>query len=366
LLRLGKYRDYAEAISVAIANQLILHHQVGESRYVVVEGSAGLQQDVARAVPVPDSTPPIAATLRIGPAFIPMLFRRNPELQNPPFGFATCPADHIAMESCVPVESWFFGQHNRLLPVKASVRALTNLLALQPGGVMPEKVGAQIAQDASRLGDFLRSIDRSAGTTRDEALATAFPSSGPDTDRGRLRFANQFVASINSQGELSGLLYELKLVNFAHEGSKNITLTEAGWRFAMLFNPLLDGLAEQSDGVLPKFNPPERSFLLEHISSRVPTERFAYKLILESVDAGANTPDLLGNAIKHHVSEPKTSDAFITTQKTGALSRMLDLGLLNRKRDGLRVSYRITETGKTYLSKSSGSRDTKVAPTTEV
>ncbi len=43
------------------------------------------------------------------------------------------------------------------------------------------------------------------------------------------------------------------------------------------------------------------------------------------------------------------SRAFLSTQRAGAISRMTDLGLVVRVREGLRVAYVASHFGKQYL-----------------
>jgi hypothetical protein len=45
------------------------------------------------------------------------------------------------------------------------------------------------------------------------------------------------------------------------------------------------------------------------------------------------------------------SDSFVTTQRSGLMSRMADLALVTRARDGVRVSYVITESGSSYAAR---------------
>jgi hypothetical protein len=45
------------------------------------------------------------------------------------------------------------------------------------------------------------------------------------------------------------------------------------------------------------------------------------------------------------------SDAFITTQRTGAVSRLNELGLIGRRREGNRVNYFVTTYGNEYLQR---------------
>src|SRR5262249_38290471 len=121
-----------------------------------------------------------------------------------------------------------------------------------------------------------------------------------------------------------------------------ILLTEAGWHFAAMSNPILD---DGRDGRQAKFSDEEVEFLVGHIRDRVPAEAFAYKLIFEAIENGARTPEKLDDALEEYL--PKRKDkpftrAFLTTQRAGVVSRMIDLGLLQRVRDGINVTYAVT------------------------
>ena len=67
---------------------------------------------------------------------------------------------------------------------------------------------------------------------------------------------------------------------------------------------------------------------------------------------GSDTPDKLRAALE--AREPgisKGKSAFLATQRSGAISRMNDLSLLYRDRDGVRVKYIITDDGRAYLQR---------------
>ena len=114
---------------------------------------------------------------------------------------------HVGQD--VPVDRWILGQHNKLLPVKATCRALANLMLRDKAsrdGLPLQKAGSEVASDAAILGGFLQFLDEKFEAHRDEALAFAFPSTGAtNEDKSRLRYANQFVASFSKQGTLTGL-----------------------------------------------------------------------------------------------------------------------------------------------------------------
>jgi len=340
LVQSGRYSDFSEAVSVAIANQLLLHRharQQGGSFIVptndpLIEGS---KKPLTSIVPTNESTVPLifsAATTEL------------PEGTN----LGALPSDSFVPGAFVPVDRWIFGQHNKLLPVKASARALASM-TIDSRGIPLAKAASDIASQAVQLGDYLRELDDKRRLSRDEALAIAFPISQSDaTDKARLRYANQFVGAVNKQGQLSGLLADFKLISLVPGKEPRIRLTEAGWNFAILENPILD----RRPAFTSKLSESEIRFLLEHIRSHVPAEDFAYRTILNACSEGANTPELLDEYLSKFVSPRQGSPftpAFISTQRSGAISRMTDLRLVARNRTGVKVTYVASETGGQYV-----------------
>lgn len=340
LLEEGKYRDYSEAVAVAVTNQLLLqNHATGAfakettPEILVVEGKPAPEKKALEAAPNPTESPSVPARFSLAGVAC------RPE------EFAPYPNDAFAAGQEVPADRWIFGQHNKLLPVKATCRALATLMgAKQATALSVAKIASEIASDAVKLGDYLRYVDHVSGVHRDDALSFAFPySDSQNGDKSRLRFANQFVASFTKQGTLTGLPIELKLLNRDHSRTPRLLLTEAGWQFAVLRNPIFD---DQKNAREPKFTSDEIDFLLAHIRNRVPAEVFAYRTVLGAISSGANTPDKLDDALEEHVSkreEKPFTRAFLTTQRAGVISRMIDLGLIQRIRDGIKVTYALTE-----------------------
>jgi hypothetical protein len=257
------------------------------------------------------------------------------------------PDDIWAVGQEIPLDRWVFGQYNRLLPAKASCRALAHLVCEEPRGVLLEEAAQQIAEKAAVLGELLGRHDLEHKIGRDHKLSTAFPS--VDKEASLQRFATQFVASVNSRGQVSGLLMDLKLVNSNGSGATRLKPTTVGWQFATMPNPVLDGMQETP---IHKFSDDERDFLLKHIARSVPAEDFAYRAVLSAIEDGADSPDAVGLALRRYIpksDERRMSESFASSQRSGAISRMTDLSLLQRIREGVRVSYVLTDTGRRYL-----------------
>lgn len=383
VVEMGSYRDYGEAIAAAVRNQVLMEKEVAENGAIVIGGPLpaarpapheavqAVQRREPAAKPKVTAPSPRAAprTKSIGAAAkssrngtvarpkpaatVPALFRKEGFPEDQPAGLAEFPTDMWAPGQIVPLDRWVLGQQNRLLPAKVNARALIRLFHESPKGLPIGATAESITAEAATLGDYLSALDDARKASRDDALATAFPTTAEDANKGRVRYANQFVVYQNGRGELSGLMVDLKLVNIVPQRSDRLIVpTRVAWEFARLSNPVLDS---RVDGIVEKFTPDERSLLLRHIASSVPVEAFAYRAVLKAIQEGNNTPDKVDTALKAYVAAEraeKLSQSFLASQRSGAVSRMSDLGLVGRQREGTRVSYVLTEDGQAFLAQS--------------
>src|ERR1051326_4496278 len=123
LLDMGQYRDYSEAVSVAVANQVLLHNtQRSENATAIIPNRAATtpKENETHAVPKAEKKSP-SPTSEEGK--LPELFAAlNSHFE--PTKFSPFPNDAYVPGQVVPVDRWIFGQHNKLLPAKATCRAL--------------------------------------------------------------------------------------------------------------------------------------------------------------------------------------------------------------------------------------------------
>jgi hypothetical protein len=346
LLASAQFQDSSEVISMALVNYQVIHQKVLKDGLVLGDSLSKYQVSESRhsgSEAASTSTKPVAGEPHVTPAAVggrngvPDLFRLGDTGLE---GLDLLPVvpPGTGAESNLPPARWLFGQYNKLLPVKATCRALLNLQRQKPGGVTLPGVASEIASAACGLGDFLKSLDERHQLRREDALSAAFPSSASGSEGSRLRFANQFVAGLR-RGRLEGLPAALRLVALDQGKEPRLCLTRAGAEFAVLANPILDECGEASPR---KLSGAEIEYLLTHIRQHVPEEASAYAAIVQAIQSGSNSPDELDVYLRQRFSLPDDTDmagTFLTTQRTGAISRMVDLDLIGRKRDGLRVSY---------------------------
>ena len=174
LLASDQFRDYSEVISTAIANLAVLRVRIPRSGSAVMADSdehlpergvqANIRADMLGA----------ARTSAQTEQRVPALFRLDHLPTTPPV-FGKIAIDRWEREPKIPLKKWIFGQYNKLLPAKATCRALAHLLSKGKDGVPLVRATTTISEEAALLGDFLASHDLAHGVRRDEALQTGFP-----------------------------------------------------------------------------------------------------------------------------------------------------------------------------------------------
>ena len=355
LLETGQFRDTSEVISVALTNYEVLQHSVSSGDPSVAAEPTEVRIENSRPGAPPASAPRVTKTAQSQPQ-IPELLHLNSTTAEG-VKLANVPAATEGAAITLPPPQWLFGQYNKFFPVKASCRALLNLMRERPGAVALDEAVEALSQAAWGLGDYLYTLDQRAGRSRETVFAAAFPTTASNGAVSRIRFANQFVGNLRQPKQADGQPKETKFTGFPAalrfmvcNGGKSpfLQLTTAGAEFALLRNPILDSTQEQADR---KFSETEIGFLLAHIKGFVPKETSAYYSILDAIQSRANTPDAVDAYLRQRFNLPTEQDmtkTFLTTQRTGAISRLVELGLTAREKEGLRVTYLLTQPGQDF------------------
>jgi len=363
LIEKGLYPDFSAFCEVALENQLLLEESGSEGRASVSPqqsaphnkpgGSATPRKNVVAPLVRPKmiESAPTKSTLTVQATTdgLPEDLLRDRTDGNAPFALPDPSPDLFGAGQGVPVDRWLFGQYNRLLPAKVSVRALCVIASAEGRDSLKlESASARIAEIAATFGDHLRRLDSNSGAHRDDAMSTAFPETGADGQKGRVRYQNHFVGH-TIKGEQGGLLVGLKLAVIQVVKNKPCILpTKAGWNFALLENPILDNGVSETE----RFALAERNFLLQHVRSFVPVERFAYSVILEMLLRDVVSPEAMTTELFKLLSPGRKSEEakeFVNTQRSGALGRMTDLGLIAHDRNGRNVNRIITPEGESFF-----------------
>ena len=329
----GRYRDLNAAVSSAICNLAVLDVAVAAAGGLMIqkESSASIAEEPHVEVPRPVAASSLSAHLK----------RPVPPLDTA--RFETDGPVSVTSDALLGPKDWPWGQFNKLLPVKVSCRATLNLL-LQNPMIKASDAAEAVASAAFSLATVLRQADVASHRRRDEAFAAAFPSSKLGDDKSRQRFMEQFVFATGSFATSSFP----QLLGFLRLEGASVRLTRAGREFGECANPLLDGNLLQS---AEKFSTEELEFLRRHIRGTVPSERSALTAVLRAVRDGAKNPDAVDTYLRQLFPEAASdlTEPFLATQRTGAISRAVELKLLRRDRQGIRVSYVLEQPGEAFL-----------------
>jgi hypothetical protein len=335
----GGYKDYTAAISSAIANLLVLEEQVGRTGSMVMDSGShpsGRRVTAPSALDVENVANAAEGYTGVFAPFALPSFKCAPVL-------AAVRGDDVAAKDGIAPKQWIFGQYNKFLPIKANCRLIARMLQKSPDGVSLQAVADSMQQCMPELRQFLEAFDAKYQLERESSLATAFPTKD---SKSLLRYTNQFVMGVNKSGALSGFPVAFGFLNRLETKGTWLSLTDVGLHFALLANPVLDPPREPQQ----RLSEQETRFLLEHIRSFVPREHAAYLSVLHAIEGGGSTPETLDAALRllENAVDAKISDPYLSTQRAGVVSRMTELGLVTRQREGIRVSYSITPEGRAY------------------
>jgi hypothetical protein len=353
LLASGKYADYSEIISLAVMNLAVLQNEIEDTGEILFNEEI-VNEKIFPSMKFSESD--VQSSRQASREDRKVYIMRDMFLfeslvdKEPPSDLPRVEASEQLIDQ-VPIDKWIFGQHNRFLPVKVSCRALSNLMRDETNGVSLSKCSSMIANSAAELAQSLRKIDRKFNLKRDEALATAFPVSGKRRHKSIERYISQFIAQTTREGKLTGLPADYKFITKINDGNDRIILTDAGWKFAVLQNPVLDGSDDEPPTSLSQ---QEREFLIKHILQSVPVEEAAFNAIVGFIISGSNTPTLLDKSLTATLPErklEKLSKSFFSSQRSGTISRMVDLGIVARERHGVYVEYSLTPTSDLFNTK---------------
>jgi Arc/MetJ-type ribon-helix-helix transcriptional regulator len=236
-----------------------------------------------------------------------------------------------------------WGQYNRFFPVKITLRTLASLLKNGNDTVNLDQLQEAAYNEARVIALRLKREDKKQKRDYGERLSSGLPAKS--SSKTENRFKNHFVGYLSRGGKLEGAANTLKFTNMFEDsdGITRVGITESGLAFASLRNPIID--EDNYDAALGE---EESEFLLKHIFNNLEREKQAVMLVLKGVSSGVSTPDALNEALR--TISRDWSDAMLNTIRAGLVSRLSELGLLDRQKKGTKVQYLVTEKGRAFLS----------------
>ena len=234
---------------------------------------------------------------------------------------------------------WLFGQVNRILPIKFGLRNLISYQEEYDSELDLDWFLEKAADQARIFGKILEDQDNKNNVRRDERVSVGFPLGKEEKSLSRYR--SHFLGYMQSTtGHSVGALPELGFAVITQDKNDEtkIGITDGGLKFGLLKNPVLDGFYDEVT-----ITKEESLFYIQHILKQAPGEVKALGIIVSMISNNINRPKQMNNEISKLF--PKWTKALCVTNRSGAIGRAADLGLVNRNRDGIEVFYELSDLG---------------------
>lgn len=342
LVKNGDYRDVSQFIEAACENQLAM----SDGDYDLVEapgnpaaerGPSSETRRVPEVVGKRLAKPRKRVTKKSRAAEPPKVSRRkgdapSPEAVEAALSLFAMP-DSVLPPLLSPMEEyiyqWPWGQTNRYLPMKLVVRAIASL-AVSGSWPNAAELLERLKQPAAAIGSALEAADARAGRKREAALATALPRLA--VDKSQRRFVSSFLCALSP----TGIFYPGGTFFYGFTALLNggVGLTESGLAFCRLHNPVLDESPERSRSTLSE---EEKEWLRAYVLE-IPGESTAIRTVLGALGQDQLSPKDFAERVGAVVGDDPSSGGF-KIKFNGVVSRMIELGFINREWEGTRARY---------------------------
>lgn len=316
LISKGEFRDVNHFITVALENQINAEENL----------ATWITESPKQIRSIPEEP---QSNAHFGPSLVSKTYK-------------TCPEPPIERLN----NRLLWGQYYRFLPTKFSLRILANLSTDKFPTLASFKDHA--VTSAETFGKQLKRLDRTIGNKAGEKISTSFPETN---QKSRRRFTEQYIGYVRpTDQKYSGMLLTLRFADVLdNSGIEEIGITPTGREFCNLQNPIIDG-QPQSKGI---FSLDEIDFLIHHISNKLPDEARHMIKVLDLLRDEGKSREVLNSALrlfyeKYQDSSRPWTKGVVNLMRAGVMSRMFELELISKKRNGLKVTYELTDLGKKY------------------
>lgn len=240
---------------------------------------------------------------------------------------------------------WLWGQINKIFPVKIGLRILQKNLGSKQLIEVNEYLDIA-AKEAAEIGNIIREYEKKNGKERNEKISAGLPQVSDEKSQSRYKF--QFLAYQRKDNLLDGAMAILRFCNLEKKGGKTfIGLTEWGANFSNEINPVLD-----NGDLDTSLSSQEIECYLNHIDKNVLSESIAIKWLLDKINKGINERSQINKQLGKDYGKiwGDATEAVINTQRAGLTARAFELGLIEKEKNGIYVTYSITEAGSNYLT----------------
>jgi hypothetical protein len=331
LINAGRSQTVAQFISTAIENQIYIENSEGLAPHSdIIKKDSGILERPDTVII--NNKKIMLIEIKSQPETVPM----------PSFSGLSASLYKAEEEKC-----WLWGQTNKIFPVKIGLRVLYAFIGSEQW-VDLEEYRNRAADIAASFGTIIRKYEDMKDKVRDDRISAGLPEE--KEFKSKFRYKGHFLAYIRKDGKLEGAMPFLRFVNLNKDGKGKIFIgmTEPGLNFARLENPVID-----QNNFNKSFSEKEVDFYLNHILKNVKGEASAIKWLLHKLVSGVTDRREINKELKKEFSHiwNDASDAVINTQRAGLMARVYELGLIDKKKEGITVTYIIPDSGRKFLEK---------------
>lgn len=234
------------------------------------------------------------------------------------------------------------GLINRYSPSKIILRTLSNFILERKNQFIDYKEFCNsLISLCTNIRSILDKIEQKENKYfRGKSLKVGLPQ---NNQKSRQRFLDFYIGSFSSKKN-DGLLSTLNFIavyNDKNTSSPVIGLTEEGYKFSSLKSPLIDDLIILGKTISNPLSIDEIFFILNHLKNIEHGEFSFSNYLYESIKDGYNTPQKLNLRTIKYFGNKNLSASTINNLKTGALSRLVELNLIQITRKGIYTTYKL-------------------------
>ncbi|PSP67529.1 hypothetical protein BRC85_05260 [Halobacteriales archaeon QS_1_69_70] len=224
-----------------------------------------------------------------------------------------------------------FSQYYRFFPLKCALYKLAELSADTGGAVPLKEARKYIAEEVWPIREAIVDWEDRHDIKKQNRKSTGFPK---DKDQSMKRFLDHYVGKVQTQkGQADGFGHDLGYVSFQEDGMDwEIQLSLKGSRFIQIDNPLLENGPDA-----PTLSEEEQAFIITTIRNEMDEEyrfmKHVYNILEEGEGAYTNYLDKFRDFLEDSPAiGDDPSDNNVRSNAGGAISRMVELGILERGR----------------------------------
>ena len=223
----------------------------------------------------------------------------------------------------------------RLLPMKHALRLLWSMSSETRRSVPDGEFRSALNQMLLHNGAKLASEDDRFGRGRGERLAAGFSHLDDDA---RSRTVNWMIGAPGGSMKLSAM----EIIGWSSKDGEGHRLTPHGVDLSRLPNPIIDrDLAHEGP-----FSPLERTLILGSIHHRLPMEWKIMRTIIDGMRGGSVGNERLDARMARKFGEGTAfnwTQSILQLRRVAAVTRMSELGLVIRRRDGRKTVSELAE-----------------------